>query len=245
MTTSAESSLPIECLRDRLVEFLHEMHAITVVRIRPVKFHIREFLEVFGTRSLIAVCSSDLEGLRKSSRHKTLLPELTDGNTEKYIDIEVMVVSTKWSSLSTSRRHLERRSLDFEESFFLHEVPSCVPEETLPIENMSEIFIHRHIEIALSIALIVIFYTMPLLRERTDRLREEGKAFDKESSLTFMREEGFPFDSDKVSEIDELLCKFVGTHGLTLGVKFRFFPVMHHDRAILTRKHDLYISCPI
>lgn len=134
MSSCTEDRLPIDFLCDISVHLLDESHSHLIVSISPIEFHIREFLEVIWTRSLIAIGTSDLEGLRETSCHETLLPEFSDGDTQKYIDIIVIMVRGKWSSLCSTSRMLEGRSIDFEESFRYEKISSRFPEVRLPYE---------------------------------------------------------------------------------------------------------------
>ena len=61
-----------------LIQHLGELHAIAVVGICPVEFHVGEFLQVFWARAFVAVRAADLESLRESGGHEALLPEFAD-----------------------------------------------------------------------------------------------------------------------------------------------------------------------
>ena len=156
MSFRRECRLPIDFERDRLIEFLDESHPILIVGICPIEFHIRELLKVLRTRSLIAVGAPDLEGLRESTCHESLLPEFADTDAHIDIDIEVIVMGREGSCLRSTRRMLDRRSLDLEKSFCFHKIASHFPEFRLAVEHRTEVIVHRHIEVSLSIALIVI-----------------------------------------------------------------------------------------
>ena len=189
---------------------MYESHTILIVGICPIEFHIGEFLEVLRTRAFIAIGTTYLECLRKSSSHETLLPEFPD--TDAHIDISVIVVvmRCKWSSLSSSCRVFDRRCIDFKESSLDHEVPCRRPELGFASEHPSEFIIHCHIEIALTVALVIVFYPMPFLRKRTDRFGEKCELFHEEGEFPLMCIEKFSASTDKVSKIDELFSKFVG-----------------------------------
>lgn len=234
MPTSRKSRLAIDCLCDSPIHLLHEIHPIFVVRICPVELHIRELLEVIWTGSFISKCATDLERLRKSACHETLLPELTDRDAQVDIDIVVVMVCGKWPSLSSTRRMLECRSIYLEESFCYEELSRRSPKCTLSYEHRTELIVGRHVEISLSIAVFVIFESVELLWEWAYRLREKGKIMHEERELAFMCIEELSSYADEVSEVDELFCKLVCTHWLSFSCELSFCLTSDTDTAVLS-----------
>jgi hypothetical protein len=71
---------------------------------------------------------------------------------------------------------------------------------------------------------------------------------DEERELSLMREKEFSRHPDKVSEIEEFLSEFIRRNGLAfsrLRDKFLLWFSADIDRAILTRKKYLDLSCPV
>lgn len=205
-----EGCPPIDLHRDRLIHLLDELHTHLIVSISPVELHVREFLEVFRTRALVAIGTPDLKSLRKSASHESLLPEFTHTDAEIDVSIIVVVMRRKRSRFSTSCRMFESRSIYFHESFGYKKISRRLPELALASEHCSELVIHRHIEIALAESLVIILHAMPLLREGTDRLGKKSKLLRKKCELTLVCVEQLSSHSDKIPEIDEFLSKLVG-----------------------------------
>jgi hypothetical protein len=107
---------------------------------------------------------------------------------------------------------LESRSIDLEESLIHEKVASRPPELRLTDKKCPQLIIHRHIEIAFAISLIIITDTMPLLWERADRLREKCKFRDKKCEFSFVCIEELSLHTDEVTKIDELLGEFISGH---------------------------------
>ena len=121
-----------------------------------------------------------------------------------------MVMSGKWSCFGSSCGMFECRSIDFEKSSIYEKVASCLPESRFAYEHGTKLIVHRHVEVSLTIALIVISDTMPLLWKGADGFREKCKFFHKKSELSLVCIEELSLHTDKVSEIDELLSKLIG-----------------------------------
>ena len=215
------------------------------------------------TRAFIAIGTPYLECLRKTSCHETFLPEFTDTDTHIDISIIVIVMRCKWTCLSSSSGMLDRRCIDFKESSLDHEVPCRRPELGFASEHPSEFIIHCHIEIALTVALVIVFYPMPFLRKRTDRFGEKCELFHEEGEFSLVRIEELSSHSDEVSEVDQFLSKLVGrncckTFSNTRTIitksciwqlfnrrKLGFYFTSCIDCTILSRKKDLNPACSI
>lgn len=117
---------------------------------------------------------------------------------------------------------LDSGSLDFEESLGLHEVACHLPEFRFAIKHRPKLIIHRHIEISLTIAFIIIFHTMPLLRKGTDGFREESEFFHEEGELSLMRIKELSLHSDEVAEVDKFFGELVGREWFCFTRKLSF-----------------------
>lgn len=115
VSLGCEGHPPVDLHRDRLIHLLNELHPHLIVGISPVELHVREFLEMFRTRTLVAIRAPYLECLRKTTSHESLLPEFTDTDAEVHVDIVVVMMRGKRSSLSTSCRMFEGRGIYFHE----------------------------------------------------------------------------------------------------------------------------------
>ena len=105
---------------------------------------------------------------------------------------------------------LEGRSIDFEKSFRYEKISSRFPEARLSYEYCTQFIIHRHIEVSLPIAFIIVGDTMPLLRKWSDGLGEEGELLHEEGEFSLMRIKKFSSYSDEISEVYEFFSEFVG-----------------------------------
>lgn len=76
-------------------------------------------------------------------------------------------------------------------------------------KHSAQIILQGHIEIAFAVALLITLDAVPLFWKWTDCLREKCKLRGEDREFSLVCIEELSCYSDKVSEINEFLCKLV------------------------------------
>src|SRR5205807_6526429 len=87
---------------------------------------------------------------------------------------------------------------------FFEKPPQQADDPGAFFEHLSHVRIHHQIKVALAISRFDIGQTMPLLRQRTETLRQETYSLGFDRQLLCMRAKQMPPNSDQIADVQSL-----------------------------------------
>jgi len=102
MSSYRELSFSIYFINDRKIHFFRQLHHLFVVCESSIIFHLCIVLSMLSAHSLVSEDSSYLKSFLESSYHESFLPQFSARDSEFYIDIQRIMMCSKWLSISAS-----------------------------------------------------------------------------------------------------------------------------------------------
>ena len=165
-----------------------------------VELHRGEFGVVLGVHALIAEDASDLIDALHTAHDQTLQRQL-GGDAHIHINVQRIVMGDERTGSGTAGNGIEHRGFHFDIAHIVQIAAHELDELGTGDEGLLHIGVHHQVQIALTVPGIGVLEAMPLLRQRTQALGEQGQLFSLHRDLTPAGTEYFAFHADDVAQV--------------------------------------------
>ena len=210
------------------IHLFDEIHDLMIIRIRLIQLDRGEFRVVAGIHALVAEDTADFVHLVKAADDQALEVQLSL-DAQIHRDIQRVVMRHKRAGIRADFDRLKNRRIDLQEAL-------CVEELTQRLENLAaldervlDLRIDDGIDIALTIAHILVAQTVPLLRQHAQRLAQQRQAVGVNGHLTRLGAENDALDAEDIADIHRLE---IGVHVLAdilaADIRLNLTLAVHH-----------------
>ncbi len=196
----ADGRLAADDLRQPAEHLLGKIHHPMVVGIGLIELHQRELGVMAGIQSLIAEDAADLEDLLQAADDQALEVELK-GNAQTHVHVQRIVVRLKGARGGAARIGDEHGRLDLDKALLVEKAADLADHERALDKGIARFGIHDQIDIALAVAQLAVGHAVELLRQRLERLAEQGHALRVDRGLAGLGLENIAGNAEDIADI--------------------------------------------
>ncbi len=184
-------------------QLLREVHQVAVVRVRPVELDHRELGVVPRGQPLVAEIPVDLVDLLEPADDQALEVELRR-DAQEHLHVERVVVRDEGPGRGAAGNRLHHRRLHFHEAAIVELPAQLAHELRARAEHGARIVVDDEVDVALAIARVDIREAVPLVGQRSQRLRQQAQRGDLHRQLAGARAEQRALGAERVAHVPAL-----------------------------------------
>ncbi len=229
-------------LRDMADELFSKIHQVFVGGVSLIKLHHGELRIVADRDPLIAEVAVDLEDPVKTADNQAFEIKFRR-NAQKKLHVESIMMGGKRARRGAAGNRMHHRRFDFVEIVLHHEVADGADNAAPFFEDFAHLGINDQVEITLPIAGLDISQTVPLFRQRQQRLGEETQGCRPQGEFTGLGTKRGAAGANDIADIDALeelkgfLADVVATD-IDLGATAAVLQLNESGLAKITSGHD-------
>ena len=179
-----------------------ERHHVGAAAERPVGLQHGELRVVAGGEAFVAEVAVDFVHAGEAPDDQPLQVQL-GGDPQEEFEIERPVVGDERPGRRAGGQRLQHRRLHFEEPVVVEVGPERPDGRRPPLEDPAGRGVRGQVEVALAVAEVPVGEPVPLLRERQQRLRQQGQRVRANGELPGPRPEDRALHPDPVAEVEQ------------------------------------------
>ena len=160
-----------------------------------------------GVHALVAEDAADLVDLLKAADDQALEIELRL-DAQVHRDVQCVVVRDEGTGVRADLDGLQHGRVDLEEALAVQKLAQRLDDLAALDEHVLDLGVDDGIDVALTVAHVLILEAVPLLRQHAQRLREQLQMVRVHGNLARLRAEHRAADADDVADV----------HGLEVGI---------------------------